>query len=419
LHGCARLSDLNEFVRILARQVATDARALPATARAAFTDEVRVARCLNVEQLRRLARRRIPRVVFDYVDGAAWDEVTSRRNREDFAKLAIRPRMLVDVSEIETATTVLGQPVPFPIVGAPTGQTGLVHHLGETAVARALNGLGTITTLSTAGSYSIEEVAASAAGPKWFQLYVTRDRGFSAELLARARAAGYLALVLTADVQRSGARERDKRNRFSVPPRVTVRTLADGALRPAWSAAFVRSPRILMANFAELLAGEDAIAMSEFINRQFDPSLSWKDFDWLREHWPGPIVLKGVLRPEDARLAVEHGVAGLLVSNHGGRQLDHGMAAISALPGVVETVAGGAEVYLDGGVRRGTDIVKALALGARACMVGRPLLYGLGAGGEAGVRRAVELLAIELQTAMALAGCPSLAAIDSSLVGPA
>jgi isopentenyl diphosphate isomerase/L-lactate dehydrogenase-like FMN-dependent dehydrogenase len=375
-----------------------------------------VARCLNIEALRRLARRRIPRVVFDYVDGAAWDEVTSRRNRDDLARLAILPHALVDVSEIETATTVLGTPVSVPLLGAPTGQTGLVHREGERAVARAVDAAGTIATLSTAGSYSIEEVAAASRGPKWFQLYVTRDRGLSAEFLARARAAGYLALVVTVDVQRSGARERDKRNRFSVPPRVTLRTLADGALRPAWSAAFVRSPRILMANFAEHLAGADAVAMSEFINRQFDPSLSWADLGWLREHWPGPIVLKGILRPDDARRAVEHDVAGILVSNHGGRQLDHGLAAVRALPAVVDAVGGEAEVYLDGGIRRGTDVVKALALGARACMVGRPLLYGLGAGGEAGVRRALEILATELRLAMALCGCPTLAAIDASLL---
>src|SRR5439155_21439435 len=201
--------------------------------------------------------------------------------------------------------------------------------------------------------------------------------------------------VLTVDVQRSGARERDRRNRFSVPPRITLRTLLDGALRPRWSASFVRSPRILMANFERKLAGADAVAMSEFINRQFDPSLSWADFEWLREHWPGPLVVKGILRADDARRAVDLGAAGILVSNHGGRQLDHGLSAVRALPAVAEAVGDDAEVYLDGGVRRGTDIVKALALGARACMVGRPLIYGLGAGGAAGVQRAIEILANE------------------------
>jgi L-lactate dehydrogenase (cytochrome) len=407
---------VNEFVRILSRQVAVDLRGLPETLRVRLTDEGRVARCLNIADLRTLARRRVPRVVFDYVDGAAWDEVTSRRNREDFAELALRPRMLVDVTNVETATTVLGTPVALPVIGGPTGQTGLAHHDGEAAVARGLHACGTITTLSTASSYSIEEVAAASPGPKWFQLYVTRDRGLSEDLLARARAAGYQALVLTVDVQRSGARERDRRNRFSVPPRITLRTLLDGAVRPRWSASFVRSPRILMANFEGKLAGADAVAMSEFINRQFDPSLSWADFDWLRTHWPGPLVVKGILRPDDARRAVDLGAAGILVSNHGGRQLDHGLSAVRALPAVAEAVGGDAEVYLDGGVRRGTDIVKALALGARACMVGRPLIYGLGAGGEAGVRRSIDILANELRLSLALSGCPNLAAVDRSLV---
>ena len=396
---------MNEFLRILGRQVAVDLRGLPETLRTRLTDEGRVARCLNIADLRTLARRRLPRVVFDYVDGAAWDEVTSRRNGEDFGKLALRPRMLVDVSHVETATTVLGTPVSVPVIGGPTGQTGLAHHDGEAAVARGLHACGTITTLSTASSYSIEEVASASPGPKWFQL-------------ARARAAGYLALVLTVDVQRSGARDRDRRNRFSVPPRITLRTLLDGAVRPRWSASFVRSPRILMANFEGKLAGADAVAMSEFINRQFDPSLSWADFEWLREHWPGPLVVKGILRADDARRAVDLGAAGILVSNHGGRQLDHGLSAVRALPAVAEAVGDDAEVYLDGGVRRGTDVVKALALGARACMVGRPLIYGLGAAGEAGVRRAAEILANELVLSLALAGCPSLAAVDGSLVEP-
>ena len=410
---------MNEFFRILARQVGTDLGRLPRAVGSRLTDEGRVAQCVNIADLRLLARRRVPRVAFDYVDGAAWDEVSSQRNREDFGRLAILPRMLVDVSSIDTVTTVLGQPVSLPLIGGATGQTGLTHRQGEVAVARGVNACGTISTLSTAASYSIEEVAGASTGPKWFQLYVSRDRGLAGELIARARAAGYLALVLTVDVQRSGARERDRRNRFSVPPRITLRTLLDGARRPRWSAAFIRHPRILMANFADRLAGQDAISMAEFINRQFDASLSWADFDWLREHWPGPIVVKGILRADDARRAVDLGAAGILVSNHGGRQLDHVISAVRALPAVVEAVGGDAEIYLDGGVRRGTDIVKALALGARACMVGRPLMYGLGAGGEAGVRRAVQILAGELETAMALSGCPSLAAIDGSLVGPA
>jgi L-lactate dehydrogenase (cytochrome) len=410
---------VNEFLRILGRQVTADTRSLPGAARRRFTDQGRVGRCRNIADLRALARRRVPRTVFDFVDGAAWDEVTSRRNQLDFERLAIRPRALVDVSQVDAVTTVLGQPVSIPILGSPTGQTGLTHSSGEVGVARALHAAGTITTVSSTASYSIEEVAAASPGPTWFQLYVSRDRGLTRNLVERAGAAGCLALVLTVDVPRAGYRERDLRNGFSVPPRITLRSLADGVLRPRWSAAFVRRPRILMANFADRLSGANAITMTEFINAQFDPTVTWADLEWLREHWPGPLVVKGILRPDDARTAVAHGAAGIVVSNHGGRQLDHAVSTVQALPAIVEAVGGEAEVYLDGGIRRGTDILKTIALGARACMVGRPLIYGLGAGGEVGVGRAVALLADELRLAMALAGCPTLAAIDESLVGPA
>jgi L-lactate dehydrogenase (cytochrome) len=409
---------VNEFLRLLERQVAADLRRLPETARALMTDERRVARCRNIADLRLVAKRRIPKVVFDYVDGAAWDEVTRRRNQEDFGRFALRPRILVDVSGIDTATTVLGAPISMPIIGAPTGQTGLIHPDGEVAVGRALHAAGTLTTVSTVGSYSLEEVTAAAPGPRWFQLYVARDRGLARELVARARDAGYLALVVTVDVQSTGYRERDFRNRFSVPPRVTMRALADGLLRPAWSLAFVREPRITMANLGDRLAGQTATAMAEFINRSFDPSVTWDDLEWMRDVWGGPVVLKGVLRAEDAKRAAEIGVAGLLVSNHGGRQLDHAVSAVRALPAIVDAVGDAAEVYLDGGVRRGTDVLKAVALGARACMVGRPLMYGLGAGGEAGVARATGLLANELRSAMSLSGVASLEDIDASLLEP-
>jgi L-lactate dehydrogenase (cytochrome) len=365
-----------------------------------------------------LARRRIPRVVFDFVEGAAWDEVTARRNEQDFARFALLPRTLVDVSSPDASTAILGRRVSVPLLGAPTGQSGLVHRDGEIAIARALHRAGTITTLSTVASCSIEEVATASPGPTWFQLLVSRDRGLTLELLDRAHEAGHLALVLTVDVPRAGQRERDLRNGFSIPPRITLRSLADGIVRPRWSVAFVRNPRILMANFASASAGADALTLAEFVASQFDPTLNWRDLDWLRGHWRGPLVVKGILRPSDARRAVDLGAAGIIVSNHGGRQLDHALSAVRALPAVVDAVGGEAEVYLDGGVRRGTDVVKALALGARACMLGRPLIYGLGAGGEAGVTRALALLRTELQIAMALTGCVSLDSIDVSLVGP-
>ncbi len=408
---------MSEFLRILGRQVAADARALPRAARRRFTDEGRVARCRNVADLRKLARRRVPRAVFDYVDGAAWDELTSERNRSDFELLTIKPRVLVDVSEVDASTTVLGQPISVPLIGAPTGLTGLMHHRGEVAVARALHSIGAISTLSSVSSYSIEEVAAAAPGPTWFQLYVWRDRGLVRELLERAQAAGHLALCVTVDVQRAGPRERDIRNGFSIPPRITLRSCLDGLIRPRWSANFVCRPRVTMANVAFHLEQTDAVSMTRFVNDQFYSALSWTDLEWMREVWTGPLVIKGILRPEDARTAIEHGASALIVSNHGGRQLDGAPSAVQALPAIVDAVGHDAEVILDGGIRRGADVLKAIALGARACMVGRALMYGLGAGGDAGVGRAAELLSNELLLAMALAGCPSLDAVDETLVG--
>ncbi len=408
-----------KFARLLARQLAADLRTLPRIIRNRLSDAGRVGRCHNIDDLRALARRRVPRAVFDYVDGGAWDEVTSRRNRTDFARLTIRPRVLVDVASIDTSTSVLGRPVSIPVIGAPTGTTALTHSRGELAVARALHAAGSIYTLSTASSYSIEEVAAEAPGSTWFQLYVWRDRGLVRELLERARAAGYLALVLTVDVPRAGARERDLRNRFSRPPRITLRSCFEALTRPRWSAAFIRDPRISMGNVVARVAGDSPVRMADFINAQFDPSVTWADLAWMRETWQGPLVIKGILRADDARTAVDLGASAIAVSNHGGRQLDHAPSAVQALPGIVDAVAADVEVLLDGGIRRGTDIVKALALGARACMVGRPLVYGLGAGGDAGVRRALELLTNELRLAMALAGCTSRGAIDETLLGAA
>jgi L-lactate dehydrogenase (cytochrome) len=407
---------MNEFVRMLADQVAADVRGLPDTLQRRFSDEGRVGSCRNVAELRALARQRLPRAVFDYVDGGAWDEVTLRRNERDFEAFTIRPRVLVDVPDVDLSTTVLGQPVSLPIVGAPTGLTGLVNQLGELAVARALHAAGAIYTLSIAGSYSVEEVAAAAPGRTWCQVYFWRDRGIVRDFVERARAAGYLALVLTVDVQRAGPRERDSRNGFSMPPRVTLRSALEAVTRPRWTASFVSRPRLFAAQVAGRTGGAP---MSQFINEQFEPSVSWAELEWLRDVWQGPLLVKGILRPDDARLVVDAGASGVIVSNHGGRQLDHTPSAIQSLRPIVEEVGGEAEVILDGGIRRGTDILKALGLGARACMVGRALVYGLAGGGYAGTRRAVEILESELRLAMALAGCGSLAAIDETLVGPA
>jgi isopentenyl diphosphate isomerase/L-lactate dehydrogenase-like FMN-dependent dehydrogenase len=407
---------MNDFLTLLSRQFADDLRAVPARTRARFSDE-RVLRYGTIDELRSAARRGLPRVMFDFVDGAANDEVTSRHNREDFAALEIVPRMFVDVSEVDPSTTVLGTPISMPIMGAPMGLNGLVHHHGELGIARAMHDAGSVYVLGAMASYSIEEIAAAAPGPTWFQMYIWRDRGLVRELVERARAAGFQALVLTVDVPRGAARDRDRRNGFGLPPRATVRSLVGGMVRPRWASQFVAHPRMTTASIASQgVDAGDAVHMTEYINRQFDPTTNWDDLIWFRELWDGPIVIKGILSPDDAERAVALGADAISVSNHGGRQLDHACSTIRALPGIVDAVGAQAEVYLDGGIRRGTDVLKAIALGARACLIGRPLLYGLGAGGEAGARRAVAILQEEVRTAMALAGCPSLAAVDRSLV---
>jgi isopentenyl diphosphate isomerase/L-lactate dehydrogenase-like FMN-dependent dehydrogenase len=405
---------VNAFLELLGAQVATDLRGLPAQIRRGQTAR-RLERCRNIAELRDLARRLVPRAVFDFVDGAAGDEVTKRRNEEDFSRVVLAPRVLGDVSTIDLTTTVLGQPVALPLLAAPTGLTGLTHHRGELGIVRAAHAIGTVPVLSAMASYSIEEIARDAPGPAWFQLYMWRDRGLVRDLLERARAAGHLALVITADVPLAGARERDPRNGFGIPPRVTLRSLGQGIMRPRWSADFVRHPRMAVANAARQGGGpSDARSLTEYVNSQFDPTLTWADVAWVRELWGGPVIVKGILRADDARRAVEAGAAAVIVSNHGGRQLDHAPSSISALPAIANAVGGDAEVYLDGGIRRGADVVKALALGARACLAGRALVYGLGAGGDAGAARAFELLAREVRLAMALLGCSSVAQLDRS-----
>jgi L-lactate dehydrogenase (cytochrome) len=394
---------VNDLLDLAARQVAADLRATPAKVRKRWSAHGRAARCRTIAELRELARRTVPKPVFDYVDGAAWDEVTAARNRDAFEHVTLRPRALVDVSGVEMGTTVLGTPVKLPVLAAPTGLTGLTHPDGEIAVARAAHAAGSIYTLSTLSSLSIEDVAEASPGPRWFQLYVLTDRGLVDELLGRAAAAGYTALALTVDVAVAGVRERDVRNGFSVPPRITLRTLGQGIAHPRWSSGFVARPRITPGNVS--VAG-DAARLATYVNRNFDPTVTWDYLAELRERWDGPLLVKGIMRSDDAVRCVEHGVDGIVVSNHGGRQLDGAAATIDALPAIADAVGDRAELILDSGVRRGTDIVKSLALGARAVMVGRALMYGLGAAGEAGARRAFEILAAELKIALALAGYP-------------
>ena len=356
----------------------------------------------------------MPKPVFDYADGAAWDEVTAGRNRAGFERVTLHPRALVDVSEISIATTVLGREIALPVLAAPTGLTGLTHPDGEAAAARAANAAGSIYTLSTMASYTLEEVADAAPGPHWFQLYVMSDPGLKNELLDRAEASGYEALMLTVDVQVAGVRERDVRNRFSIPPRITLRTMAEGVAHPRWSAGFLARPRMTPGNLG--WTGSTAGTLASAVNRAFDPTVTWNDLADLRSRWRGPLIVKGIMRADDAVRCVEHGVDAIVVSNHGGRQLDGAAASIDALPAIRDAVGDRAELILDGGVRRGTDIVKALALGARAVMIGRPLVYGLGAAGEAGARRAFSILEAELKIALALAGYPRIAELGADAV---
>jgi L-lactate dehydrogenase (cytochrome) len=377
-----------------------------------------LARAFTIDDLRRLARRRLPRAVFDFVEGGAGDEQTVVRNRAAFERLLFQPKVLVDVSKREQATVVFGNRIETPVLLSPTGMAGLCWPKGEVAAARAAHEAGTIYTLSTHSSCSIEEVAAGAPGPLWFQLYVWQNRDLTRSFVERARAAGYRALLLTVDVPVISRRERDLRNGFTVPPRLTARNVLDTVRRVGWIRRVLFGPRLTLANLvgAPGAPRTDIVTLAGVANRQVDPSIAWGDLVWFRSLWSGPLLLKGVLTAADARRAAEHGVDGLVVSNHGGRQLDGVPATIEALPEIVDAVGERIDVLLDGGVRRGADFVRALALGARAVMVGRPYLYGLAAGGPAGVRHAIETLAREVDQVLALVGVPRVGDLDRTIV---
>jgi L-lactate dehydrogenase (cytochrome) len=401
----------HDFTRLVRAQLGADLRGLPAAVRSRLSAGGAAADCVNIADLRNLARRRLPLGVFEFVDGGAGDEVTQRRNQADMYELVLMPRVLAGAGRADLSTTVLGQRVSVPLIGSPTGGTGLVHPDGEVALARAVNGGGSIYVLSTAATRTMEDVAGASRGPKWFQLYLGADREVGRVLLKRARELGFSALVLTVDTPAVGARERDQRNRFA-ERRLTGRTVVEGIRHPRWTANFLRSPRVLSAGVLESAVSEGARGRGSLISDQFDPVLSWKDIAWVQDHWDGPILLKGVLRPEDADHARRLGVAGVIVSNHGGRQFDHAPSALRALPAIVDAVGSDVEVFLDGGIRRGVDIAKALALGARACLAGRSLVYGLGAGGETGASRAMEVLTQELRLALTLMGASGVRDLD-------
>ena len=378
----------------------------------------RLARCANVDDLRRAARRRLPRGVFDYIDGAAEDEVSSARNREAFERLEFRPRILRGVESVEPGTTLLGRPLSLPLVIAPTGFTRIANPAGELAVARAAARAGIPYTLSTLGTRSIEEVSEVSDGRRWFQVYAWRDRGLVKELVQRAAQAGFEALVLTVDTAVFGRRERDVRSGFTLPPKLGLGTLIDGVLHPGWTLEFARAEPILFANVVGRDAGDgsDAVTLADYVNSQFDPGLSWADVDWLRSVWDGPIVLKGVQRVEDAALAADAGVEAIVLSNHGGRQLDGSPPPLELVAPVVDRVGDRTEVICDGGLRRGSDIVKAVALGARACMAGRAFLYGLAAAGEPGVDRVLEWFDEDVRRVMTLIGAGGVGELGQDLV---
>jgi L-lactate dehydrogenase (cytochrome) len=359
----------------------------------------------NVEDLRELAKRRIAKAIFDYVDRGSYSEATLRANRADLESLTLRQRVAIDVDRRSTRTTMLGQDVAMPVALAPTGLTGLNWADGEMLAARAAERFGVPFTLSTMSICSIEDVASVLTRPFWFQLYVMRDRGFSASLIERAKAVGCSALVLTLDLQVQGQRHQDLKNGLAVPPRLTLGTFFDVLTKPGWAFNVLRGKRKSFGNLEGRIPNADSLTtLSQWIAGQFDPTLSWKDVEWVRKLWGGKIILKGILDAEDAKIAAATGADAIVVSNHGGRQLDGAASSIRALPEVVDAVGGKTEVLFDGGVRSGQDVLKALALGAKGTMIGRAFLYGLGALGEKGVTRTLEIIRNELDVSMALCG---------------
>jgi L-lactate dehydrogenase (cytochrome) len=367
-----------------------------------------------IEDLREAARRRVPRAFFDYADGGSYAEQTLNANRSDLERIRLRQRILVDVSRRSTQTTILGEPVSLPLALAPIGALGMQHGDGEILACRAAQAAGIPFTLSTMSICSIEQVAAAVDKPFWFQLYVMKDRGFARSLVERAAAAKCSALVLTVDLQILGQRHRDIKNGMTVPPQWTFGKIVDMASKPAWLANVARARSRTFGNLAGYVTGkkEDVNSLSVWIAGQFDTTLNWNDVEWIKSLWPGKLILKGILDPEDARIAAKTGAQALVVSNHGGRQLDGAPSSISALPPIADAVGSSTEVLFDGGVRSGQDIMRALAFGAHACLSGRAYVYGLGAGGEAGVARAIEIMRNELSVTMALTGINSVDEID-------
>ncbi|MGE0565439.1 MAG: L-lactate dehydrogenase [Pseudolabrys sp.] len=371
----------------------------------------------NVEDLRQLARRRIPKALFDYVDRGSYDELTYGSNRSDLKAIRFRQRVLIDADNRSLGTTMLGEKVSLPVAIAPTGLTGLLHGDGEMVAARAAEKAGIRFTLSTMSICSIEDVREATTQPFWFQLYVFRDRGFSEEVIARAHKAGCTALFVTVDLPLRGQRHADIKNGLEVPPRLTARNAFDIATKPAWALSVLMGKRKSFGNIDAYLKRKGGVwAAGRWANDNFDASLSWRDVEWVRKLWPGKLVLKGILDPADARMAADLGADAIVVSNHGGRQLDGAPSTIVALPKIADVVGHRIEVLFDGGIRTGQDVLKALALGARGCMIGRAYLYGLAAMGEAGVAKALSMIGDELRVSMSLTGVQNIGDVTREIL---
>jgi L-lactate dehydrogenase (cytochrome) len=372
----------------------------------------------DIEDLRVLAQKRVPRMFYDYADSGSWTESTYRANESDFAKLLLRQRVAVNIEHRTTRTTMIGQEVAMPVAIAPTGLTGMQHADGEILAARAAKKFGVPFTLSTMSICSIEDVAKETGGhPFWFQLYVMKDRDYIERLIDRAKAAGCSALVLTLDLQIIGQRHKDLRNGLSAPPKLTVANILNMMTKPRWALGMLGTRRHGFGNIIGHVKGvENMGSLSEWTAKQFDPALSWQDVEWIKKRWGGKLILKGIQDAEDARLAVNSGADALIVSNHGGGQLDGAPSSISALPQIVDAVGTRIEVHMDGGIRSGQDVLKARALGARGTYIGRAFLYGLGAMGEAGVTKALQIIHKELDLTMAFCGRTRIEDVDAGVL---
>jgi L-lactate dehydrogenase (cytochrome) len=373
----------------------------------------------TIEDLRVLAKKRVPRMFYDYADAGSWTESTYRANEEDFGKIKFRQRVAVNLENRSLSSTMIGQEVAMPVALAPTGLTGMQHPDGEILAARAAEKFGVPFTLSTMSICSIEDVAANTTKPFWFQLYVMKDRPFIERLIDRAKAAKCSALVLTLDLQVLGQRHKDIRNGMTAPPKLTIANIVNLMTKPAWCMGMLGTRRRGFGNIVgHASAVSDMSSLSAWTSQQFDPAMSWADVEWVKQRWGGKLIIKGIMDVEDARLAANSGADALIVSNHGGRQLDGAQSSIGALPAIVEAVGKQIEVHMDGGIRSGQDVIRALALGAKGVYIGRPFLYGLGAGGEAGVAKCLDIIRNELDLTMAFCGLRDVNQVDKNILLP-